>query len=208
MLKIWGRASSSNVQKTLWTVEELGLPYQRIDAGGAFGVTREPAYRAKNPMGLVPTIEEEDGWALWESHSICRYLCNANTGGEALYPKVPRARAAVEKWMDWSLGHLTAPMVTIFFTHIRLPEPERDWAAEAKARADCAKLWGIIEAELAGRRFLGGDGPSLADIAIAPWVHRWFALPIERPNQPGLAALYAAMKTRPGYARHVAVPLT
>ncbi len=66
--------------------------------------TREPEYRAMNPMGLVPTLQEEDGWSVWEANTICRYLCNAHAPDSPLYPKAPRARAEVETWMDWSLG--------------------------------------------------------------------------------------------------------
>jgi glutathione S-transferase len=114
MRKLWGRTSSSNVMKVLWLMEELALPYERIDAGGAFGRTKEPEYRAMNPMGLVPSLQEEDGWALWESNTICRYLCNTEAPDSPLYPRDARQRATVETWMDWTLGHLTAPMVTIF----------------------------------------------------------------------------------------------
>lgn len=207
MRKLWGRASSSNVMKVLWTLDELGLDYERIDAGGAFGKTKEPAYRAMNPMGLVPTLQEEDGWSAWESNTICRYLCNAYAPDSPLYPKAPRARAAVETWMDWQLGHLTAPMVTIFFTHVRIPEPDRDWKAEARAREDAGRLWKIVDSKLAGQRFLCGNDLTLADIALGCWVHRWHVLPIERPDLPNLAAYYEAMKTRPGFVKHVALPL-
>ena len=188
MRKLWGRASSSNVMKVLWTLDELGLPYDRIDAGGAFGKTKDAGYRAMNPMGLVPTLQEDDGWSAWESNTICRYLCNAHAPDSPLYPREPRARAAVETWMDWQLGHVTAPMVTIFFTHVRIPEPERDWKAEAKAREDAGRLWKIVDSKVAGRRFLCGDEVTLADIALGCWVHRWHALPIERPDLPNLAA--------------------
>ena len=207
MRKLWGRASSSNVMKVLWTLDELGLPYDRIDAGGAFGKTKDAGYRAMNPMGLVPTLEEDDGWSAWESNTICRYLCNAHAPDSPLYPRDPRARAAVETWMDWQLGHVTSPMVTIFFTHVRIPEPDRDWKAEAKAREDAGRLWKIVDSKVAGRRFLRGDEVTLADIALGCWVHRWHALPIERPDLPNLAAYYEALKTRPGFVKHVALPL-
>jgi glutathione S-transferase len=161
-----------------------------------------------NPMGLVPTLQEEDGWALWESNTICRYLCNTEAPDSPIYPRDPRQRAAVETWMDWTLGHLTAPMVTIFFTHVRLPEPERDWKAEAKAREDAGRLWGIIEKQLEGQRFLCGDDLTLADIALGCWVHRWHVLPIERPSLPNLRRYYDTLLTRPGFTRHVALPLT
>ena len=98
-------------------------------------------------------------------------------------------------------------MVTIFFTHVRLPEPERDWKAEAKAREDAGRLWGIIEKKLEGQRFLCGDALTLADVSLGCWVHRWHVLPIERPSLPNLRRYYDALLARPGFTRHVALPL-
>jgi glutathione S-transferase len=73
MLKIWGRLSSVNVQKVVWCCDELGLAYERVDAGGKFGINDTPEYLAKNPNGLVPTVEE-DGFVLYESNAIVRWL--------------------------------------------------------------------------------------------------------------------------------------
>ncbi len=207
MLKIWGRASSSNVMKTLFLCEELGLRYQRIDAGGTFGVTKEPRYLAMNPNALVPTIEEEDGWSLWESNSILRYLCNTHAPDNPVYPKAPRARAAVERWMDWQLASLNGPMTTVFFTYVRIPEPERDYAATAKARDAAERLWRIVDAQLGDKPFLCGGQLTLAEIALSPYLHRWFALPIERAELPRLKALHERLLTRPGFKTHIAVPL-
>ena len=80
MLKIWGRRTSSNVQKVMWTVAELGLAHERIDLGGPFGGNQEPAYQALNPNGLVPTLVDAD-LVLWESNSNVRYLANRNGPG-------------------------------------------------------------------------------------------------------------------------------
>ncbi|WP_270938591.1 glutathione S-transferase family protein [Falsiroseomonas oryzae] len=203
MLRIWGRASSSNVMKVLWLCEELGVPFERIDAGGAFGRTKDPDYLAKNPNALVPTIEEPDGYTLWESNSICRYLARTRGGG-AFLPADPRAAADAERWMDWQLASLNAPMTTIFFTWVRIPEPERDYAAAGKARDAAERLWAMVEAQLAGKDFVCGAQPTLADIALGPYVHRWFALPIDRKPMPALAAWYERLKQRPGYATHCA----
>src|SRR5207237_9758255 len=71
MLKIWGRTTSSNVQKVLWCCAELGLEYERVDLGGPFGGNQDPEYLAMNPNGRVPTIND-DGLILWESNTICR----------------------------------------------------------------------------------------------------------------------------------------
>jgi glutathione S-transferase len=191
--------------KLLWLCEELGLPFERIDAGGSFGRTAEPSYLAMNPNGRVPTLEEADGFTLWESNTICRYLA---TGHDSLHPADPRARALVERWMDWQLGHLNGPMTTILFTLYRTPEPDRDLAALARARDEAQRLWDMVEAALGNSPWLGGSTLSLADIALGPYLHRWLHMPIERQPQPRLVAWHGRMTSRPGFARHIAVPIT
>src|SRR3954452_12538386 len=176
MLKIWGRSSSSNVMKVLWLCEELGIPYERIDAGGEFGRTTEPFYVAMNPNSRVPTIEEPDGFTLWESNSILRYLVATRAAGDPLHPAEPRARANVERWMDWQLASLNAPMVKVFFTYVRLPEAQRDYPGTAKARDEAEALWRMVDRQLEGRDYINGS-LSLADIVLGPYLHRWFALP-------------------------------
>jgi len=207
MLRIWGRANSSNVMKLLWLCEELDIPYERTDAGGAFGRTKDPDYLARNPNALVPVIEEEDGFTLYESNSILRYLARTRAPGNPIYPSGPREAAACEKWMDWQLSALNAPMTTIFFTYVRIPEAQRDHAAAAKARDAAEALWAMVDAA-AGAGFACGKHLTLADIAFGPFLHRWFALPVERKPMPALEALYARLKARPGYATHCAVPMS
>jgi glutathione S-transferase len=208
MLKIWGRGSSSNVMKVLWLAEELGLAFERLDAGGSFGRTDEPAYRAMNPMGRVPTIEEADGHSLWESNTILRYLVARHAPGGPLHPQDPRARARVERWMDWQLGHLNGPMTTILFTLFRTPEPQRDMAKLAAAVTEAQGYWDIVAAELGDGPWLVGQSLTLADIALAPYLHRWLSFPIERRESTGLRAWHARMMERPGFARHIAVPIS
>src|SRR5690606_36577169 len=99
MLKIWGRTNSSNVQKAMWAIGELKLPHERIDAGMAFGKNREDWYLKMNPNGLVPTIDD-DGFVLWESNTIVRYLAAKHDPG-GLWPTSPATRAMAEMWMDW-----------------------------------------------------------------------------------------------------------
>src|SRR5271154_3417757 len=94
MIKLWGRANSSNVMKVIWLLEELGLKYDRVDVGGAFGGTATPEYRAMNPLGLVPTLED-DGFRLFESNAILRYVCNAHAATSTLYPQAARPRGTV-----------------------------------------------------------------------------------------------------------------
>lgn len=209
MLKIWGRTSSSNVLKLLWLCEELSIPYERVDAGGAFGVTKEPFYLAMNPNARVPTIEDGEGFSLWESNTICRYLANDRAPGHALYPAAPKPRALVERWMDWQLANLNAPMSAIFFTYVRTPEPERDLAAAARARDEAEALWRMVEAQLCSAPYLCGAELTLGDIALGPYLHRWFALPIARAELPALRRWYDRLQERhAGFRTHIAVSMS
>ena len=208
MLRIWGRANSSNVMKVLVLCDALGIPFERIDAGGAFGRTREDAYLAMNPNALVPVIEEADGFTLFESNAILRYLARTRAPGHAIYPTDPKQAATCDKWMDWQLGTLNRPMTVIFFTYIRIPEAERDWPGAEKARGEAETLWAMVEPTLRNQAFLCGDTLTLADIALGIYAHRWFALPIERKPMPALRAWYDRLLAHPAFARHAAGTLT
>jgi glutathione S-transferase len=207
MITVWGRASSVNVMKVLWLLDELAIPFQRIDAGGAFGRTRDADYATMNPNATVPTLVMPHGYTLWESHAILRYLCRTQPGGNAFYPEAPEARADAERWMDWTLASLNEPMRVIFWTLVRTPEAERDLPGAAKARDAAERLWRIVDAQLAGRDFVAGRF-SVADMALGGFLHRWFALPITRPDLPNLRAWYDRLLERTPYRTHVAVPLS
>lgn len=211
MLKIWGRTNSSNVQKVLWLCEELGLAFDRVDIGGAFGGNKEPAYLALNPNGLVPTIED-NGLVLWESNSILRYLAGqygaAKPATATLLPATPATRADVERWMDWQISTLNGPVGTIFIGLVRTPPEKRDAGAIEAGRKGAAAAFDILDRHLAGRDFVGGSNFTIGDIpaGIAAW--RWFNLPVERPNQPHLRAWYERLLQRPGYKKYVALPMS
>src|SRR5713226_8084418 len=130
MIKIWGRKNSINVQKVLWCCDELGIFFERIDAGGQFGINNTPEYLALNPNGLVPTIEDGDV-VLWESNVIVRYLA-AKYGMGSLCPADLGERFSAERWMDWQQTSLVQPIGPVFANLIRLPPEKRDPAAIAK----------------------------------------------------------------------------
>lgn len=205
-LTVWGRVTSGNVQKVLWLCDALAIPYQRIDAGGKFGVNDTPEYRAMNPMGLVPVVRDGD-LVLWESNAILRYLADTR-GGERLYPREPARRAAVERWLDWGLGTLNGAMHPLFWQLIRTPEADRAPERIAKLTAEAARLWGIVDGVLAGQAYLAGDDLSLADIGVASWLHRWMHLPVERPAMPNLEAWHRRLGQEAGYRRWVDIPLS
>lgn len=202
MLRIWGRPNSHNVKKVVWFTEELGLPYERIDTGGAFGM--DAAYVAKNPNRLIPTIDDGD-FTLWESNAILRYL--ADTNDVALWGNTPRERALADRWMDWQFTYAEAQR-DAFINLVRKAPEDRDMDAVARSAAACAKQVAILEDALARTPWLSGAQFGIGDVPMGVYIHTWFALPIERPAMPQVADWYARLQTRPGYAPHVMIPLT
>lgn len=204
MTKIWARRSSSAAQKVFWTLAELGIPHEQINAGAAYGVVDDPEYRRKNPNGLVPTLEEPDGFVLWESHAIVRYLA-LREGTSRLAPSNARQRARADSFMDWTSNTLQPPVGALWVRrvlHRELPYQPPDDALIASA----AQALTILSRELSPERFLLGNELSIGDIPLGVMVHRWFTLPIERPELPRVRAYYDALLTRAAYREHVVAP--
>ena len=206
MLRILGRPNSINVQKAMWCIGELGLEAERLDLGGAFGGNDTPEYLANNPNGLVPTLVDGD-FVLWESNSIVRYLV-ASYGDGAWLPGDERSRAVANQWMDWQLSALSMPMRDVFWGLIRTPPEERDPNHIEAGRRKAAVLWAMVDDYLDGRAYMAGAGPTMGDIPLGAFVHRWYALPIERPTMANLRAWYDRLSQRPAYREHVMLPLS
>lgn len=208
MLKIWGRNTSSNVQKVIWALGEMKLPFERIDAGGAFGKTKDKSYLAINPNSLVPTLEEEDGFTLWESNSIVRYLANKH-GSHTLEPADFRVRAVAQKWMDWQLSVLGPAITPVFWGLIRTPPEERDANAIASGKEKTVAAARIMDAQLGKTQYLAGDDFSYGDMPVGIMIYRYMQLIPERPQTPSLDRWYASISTRAAFKEQVAVvPLT
>jgi len=208
MLKIWGRNTSSNVQKVMFAVGELKLPHQRIDIGGPFGKNKEPSYLAMNPNGLVPTLEEDDGFLLWESNSIVRYLA-AKHGVGALEPSDTRARAIASQWMDWQLSVFGPAITPVFWGLVRTPAEQRDHKAIADGKVKSTAAAKILDERFAKTAYAAGDAFSMGDIPIAIMSRRYRELVPERPAFPNFERWYAAIASRPAFHDHVSsVPLT
>lgn len=207
-LTIWGRANSVNVQKVLWCLAELELAFERIDAGMQYGQTREPHYLAINPNARVPTLVDGD-YALWESNSIMRYLCMEYRPDTPIYPSEPKRRAAIDRWLDWTLSTVQPVDRPVFWALVRTPPAERDMAAVQRDADAAAEVWRIAEHHLSTRRYIEGDSFTLADIAIGAYARRWLGVEgITRPKQPHLERWLALIAERKGFAQHVAPPMS
>ena len=206
MLKIYGRANSANVQKVTFACDEMGVAFDRADVGGQHGGNDTPEYLAMNPNGRVPTIDE-DGFILWESNSIVRYLTAKHDAG-GLYPEDLRVRADAERWMDWQLSTLGPAFTPMFFGLVRMSEAERDPDAIEASRAQTAKLFSFMDRQLDGRDHLVADTLTMADIPFLGFIYRWHEMDIERPPLPNLDAWYQRLCERETFRKHIMIGLS
>lgn len=205
MLTIWGRISSINVQKAVWAAGEVGQAFERIDVGGAFGGNREPTYLAKNPNGLVPTLEDGEV-CIWESNTIVRYLA-ARYGSGWIWEEDPAKRAEADRWMDWMNTSLQPALTPAFWQLVRTPEDKRDAAVIEDSIARTEAKLDILEAHLAGRTYLAGERFGMADLTVAPGAHRWFNMPVPQKDWPNLRRWYRHVAARPAAGPALPLPI-
>jgi glutathione S-transferase len=206
MLRLWGRRNSINVQKVLWCAAEIGLDYERIDAGMEHGVTKTPEYLAKNPNSLVPTLEEGE-YILWESNVIVRYLSAKYSEG-SLCPSDLQQRAHAEQWMDWQATTLWATARLVFWGLVRTPPEKRDQAQIDKAIVDSERALAMLDSWLEKRDYVAAGRLTMGDIPIGASAYRWFAMGMERSKFPNVARWYDRLTEREGFQKHIMLPLS
>ncbi|NDO80024.1 glutathione S-transferase [Citrobacter sp. NCU1] len=208
MITLWGRNNSTNVKKVLWTLEELELPFQHILAGGQFGLNHDAEYLAMNPNGLVPLLrDDETDLVLWESNTIVRYLA-AQYGQNRLWVDSPARRAEGEKWMDWANQTLSPVHRVILFGLVRTPVEQRDTAAIDASAKVCDDLFGVLDDELAKRRWFSGKEFGIADIAVAPFIYNLFNVGLTWTARPNLERWYQQLSERPAFRKIVMIPVS
>jgi glutathione S-transferase len=206
MLKVWGRTTSVNVQKVMWCCGELELDYERIDVGGPFGGTDTPEFLAMNPNGLVPAISE-NGFSLWESNTIVRYL-SARHGAGDLWPEDPAERALADKWMDYQLGALWVAFRAGYLGLTRTPPEQRNPKAIQASLENTAEVLSILDAHLADNEYVAGESLTMGDVTLGSTVYRWLHIEIERPELKNLEAWHERLTQRPAYQDNVMIPFT
>jgi glutathione S-transferase len=196
VIRLLGRQTSGNVQKVIFCLEEIGVPYVREDYGRNFnGNTLTDAYRKLNPNSKVPTLIDGDV-VIWESHTILRYLAAIHK--PSLSGATPAERSLVERWMDWLLGALNTPYLAMFRDAKKAPEERApDFAAQS---ADLAAQLKILDGHLAGREWIALDRLTIADMALSTIVKRCLEFPIDKPSLPELKRWLAAIESRPAFA--------
>ena len=209
MIEIWGRTNSINVQKVMWAVGELKLEHKRLDAGGAFGKTKDASYLAMNPNALVPTLVEEDGFVLWESNSIVRYLAAKYDKAGALEPKNPKARALAGQWMDWQLSVANPAITPVFWQLVRTPVEQRDQKVIEAHTQKTIDAMAMLDTQLGKTAYVAGDVFCYGDIPVGCVCNRFVKLIKERPSMPNLDRWFAKISSHQAFKDHVdSIPLT
>ncbi|MAE96014.1 MAG: glutathione S-transferase [Deltaproteobacteria bacterium] len=203
-MRLWGRRSAFNVQKALWTLGELGLSFEHVDAGGDAGGLDRPAFLAMNPHGRIPVLEDGDV-VVWESHAIVRYLAARHAVG-TLWPEDPAARSEADRWMDWSQTTLQPDFMALFWGYYRTPESQRNEQRIAAAAQSCAAHFEKLDAHLAGRRFVAGDSFTMGDVPAGTALHRYFEMGYLVPEPPHVRAWHARLAEREPFRTHVQRP--
>ncbi len=204
MITLWGRANSINVQKVLWTLDELGLAFEHVNAGGHAGGLDDPAFRAMNPHGRVPVLRDGEA-ALWESNAIVRYLC-ARYAPDRLSPTEPAERAQCDAWMDWTATLLQPAVMGLFWGFYRTPAAQRNAARNAALARECARAVEALDRQLSARPFVASAALSMADIPAGTLMFRYFGMEIERPAAPAVDGWRVRLEARPAYRRNVMRP--
>ncbi|MCW5954125.1 MAG: glutathione S-transferase N-terminal domain-containing protein, partial [Propionibacteriaceae bacterium] len=176
--RILGRVTSINVRKVLWTADEIGLRYEHEVWGKPERDPDVPAFLKMNPNGTVPVIVD-DGFVLWESNAILRYL--AEKAGSELLPGEVRERALADKWLTWQATELNVAWSYVARARLRNFPPNPDPGRIAESVMAWTRGMQILEAHLAqaAEGYMANGRFSLADIVIGLSTHRWMNVPFE-----------------------------
>ncbi len=203
-MKLFARRSSSNSQKVLWFLGELGLHYEFVATGGDAGGLRSVEYLAMNPNGRVPTLLDGD-LAVWESHTILRYLAAAH-GPERYWPEDPETRSRIERWMDWSQSQFDASFMSLFWGYWRTPEAARNPDANRLQVERCRRYLEILDDALVEHTYVVGDELSLADIPLGALMYRYTNLGVTEDLPQNVERWYASLTERAAFQNHVMLP--
>ena len=207
-MKLYFNQLSPNVRRVRLTAAVLGMALEEKKLDFAKAEHKAPEYLALNPNGKAPTLVDGD-FVLWESNSIMRYLCMAYGKGTPIYPQEPKRRAAVDRWLDWTLSTVQPVDRPVFWALVRTPPEKRDMVAIQKDADAEALVWRIADHHLSTRRYIEGDDFTIADIAIGAYARRWLGVEgITKPRFANLERWYAQLADRAGFARFIAPPMS
>jgi glutathione S-transferase len=203
-MKLYARRSSSNSQKVLWFLGELESEYEFLNTGGDAGGLDTPEYLAMNPNGTVPLLLD-DGLAVWESHTILRYLA-AKYGADNYWPSDASERSQIDRWMDWSQAQFDAAFMGLFWGYYRTPEGSRNEAQNRRRVNQCQASIDILNGQLSEHDYVAGDQLTLADIPVGSLMYRYVHLDVTEDLPQHVAKWYELLMARDAFRTHIMRP--
>ncbi len=213
--RIWGRPNSIHTQRVLWACAEAGLPFELILAsatmgpdghvsggGKPYGVVDTPEYRKMNPNGTVPTIDD-DGFVLWESNVIVRYLAQ-KFASDKLYGDSLETLGLASQWMEWTGARLEPALHILVMELVRLAAEQRSEKNVAVACDTILPWLQLLDRHLADQPYVAGADFTVGDIPPGAAVYRWYCFERPSPKLPCLEAWQARLADREGFRQHVA----
>jgi glutathione S-transferase len=204
MLELWGRKNANQVIQVLWALSELGVEYKRHSIGTKAGDLETKEYKSLNPNSKIPTIRD-NGFVLWESHAVIRYLAR-QYGLGTLCPEDHQKAAISDQWMTWSTDSFMGTFFPVFWQLVRTEEKDRDYAKIAEMAQQSAGILKVLDDHLVSNNFVAGDQFTFGDIPLGVLLHKYFVLDIKRPQLTGIEAWYEKLKERPAFKEHAMQP--
>jgi len=197
-MKIYGHPMSTCTRKVLMTLAETNTPYELATVEFTTGEMKQPPHLARQPWGRVPTLED-DGFTMYESRAMCRYI-NDKAGGN-LVPADLRARAMMDQWTSVEYSYFTPPAMTFVFHHV-FRHPQEPAAIE-KAQKNLDHTLPVLDAHLATHAYFAGESFSLADIGYLPYVEYGMATPLKETfgKYPHFMAWWTRASERPTWRK-------
>jgi glutathione S-transferase len=204
-MKLHITAGSPNCHKVNAVIDHLALDVEIVRHD--FSELRGADFIAINPNAKVPVLVDGD-LTLWESNAVMQYLAD-KAGGEVLFPRDPRRRADIARWQFWELAHFNRAFGTLAFELAARPLLDigpADSELVAAARIDLARFAPALERCLDGRRFLVGDGLTLADYSVATFEAYRGKIGFDWSSFPKINAYFDRMGSVESWARTAPAP--
>jgi glutathione S-transferase len=197
-MKIFGHPMSTCTRKVLTTLAETHTPYELVVVDFAKGEHKQPPHTLRQPFGQVPALED-DGFALYESRAMCRYLNDKVDG--PLVPRDLRARAVAEQWISIESANFSGHAMKFVYQYIFKRDVEAKVLEAAGQALD--KTLGIMDAQLAKHPYIAGSTFTLADICYMPYLEYVMASPAKEivAKHPNVSAWWIKISDRPSWRK-------
>ena len=200
MLKIYGSDLSAPANKVRFAANALGLKYEYQKVDLRSGENRKPEFLTLHPAGKIPVIDD-DGFVLFESNAIIRYL--ADKHNSPLYPKPLTQRAAVDQWIDFGSMHVGAALSKVLYN--RIFAPLRGIPVDENSLKEglgfLERFLPVVEQQLRKTKHLAADELTLADLNLLALLDPAEVTAIDLSAYPKLSGWRTGLKAQDFYTK-------